>query len=218
MKRLLAFILVAALTLSLAACGSGGTNENPIDDSTPQTSSEPENTQPQDSESPSDSSQNTDGQIDVDSGLFNVTITVPATFMDEGVTQEQLTEQAKEAGYKFISLNEDGSATYVMSKAKHQEMMDGIRQSIDESLKQMENSETYPNLASASANSDYTQYIVALNAEEVSAEYAFLPLGFYLFSGMYHAFNGTQPENINIQFVSAATGEVLEEYNSSEME
>lgn len=218
MKRLLALILAAALTLSLAACGSGGTNEDPNNDSTPQASSKPENTPPQDSESPSDSSQNEDEQIDVDSGLFNVTITVPASFMDEGVTQEQLTEQAKEAGYKSITLNEDGSATYVMSKAKHQEMIDGIRQSIDESLKEMENSEAYPNLVSATANSDYTQYIVTLNAEEVSAEYALLPLGLYIFSGMYHAFNGTQPENINIQFVSEATGEVLEEFNSSEME
>lgn len=217
MKRTLCLILSLSMLLSLCACGNGnaGADSSSSKDSS---SSETGNSTDLSKGSSSETDGSTGAGIEVDSGLFNVTITIPADFLGEDVTQEQLDEQAKEAGYKSIVLNEDGSATYVMTKAQHREMMDGIRQSIDESLKEMENSETYPDLVSATANSDYTQFVITLDAEEVSAEYAFLPMGFYIFSGMYHAFNGTQPENINIQFVSAKTGEVLEESNSSEME
>ena len=75
--------------------------------------------------------------VEVDSGLFNVTITVPATFVEEGATQESLDATAKEEGYKSITLNEDGSATYVMTKAKHKEMMDELRQQVNDSLEEM---------------------------------------------------------------------------------
>lgn len=96
--------------------------------------------------------------------------------------------------------------------------MEELRQGIDDGLKEMENSEEYPNIVSVTANSDYTQFIVTLDSDEVGMETAFLPLVFYISGGMYHAFNGTQPENINIQFVNEATGEVLQESNSKDMQ
>lgn len=217
MKRIVCLILSLSLLLSLCACGSGDT---PPEQSSPA----PESSAPVEQESPAPASSapvETDEPanegIDVDSGLFNVTLTIPASFLAEGTTQEQLTEEARENGYKSITLNEDGSATYVMSKAKHQEMVDEIKQSIDESLDEMVSSESYPNIVSVTTNSDYSQYIVTLNTDEVSMETAFLPMAFYLFSGMYHAFNGTQVENVNIQFVNEA-GELLEESNSNDMQ
>lgn len=223
MKRILCLVLAAAMVLSLCSCGGGKTGNDSASskagtsagDNSTGDGSTGDNSR---AGSAGDSSQGADEQIDVESGLFNVTITVPASFLDEGVTQEDLNEQAKENGIKSITLNADGSATYIMSKAKHKEMMDDIRQSIDEGLKEMENSEDYPDIVSAKANSDYTQFTITMNTEELGLEAAFLPLVFYIYSGMYHAFNGTEPENVNIQFISAKTGEMLEEYNSKDME
>lgn len=73
--------------------------------------------------SSNDAQQNTEGDseneetqsIEVDEGLLNVEIIVPADFLEEGTTQEALDETAKEEGIKSITLNDDGSATYIMS-------------------------------------------------------------------------------------------------------
>lgn len=156
------------------------------------------------------------GDIDVDSGLFNVTITVPADFIGE-ITQEQLDESKKENGYKSATLNGDGSVTYVITKAQHQEMMDGIRQSIDESLAEMASSEDYPGIVKIEANSDYTKYTVTLNTEEVGIREGVAAMGLYIFSGMYHVFNGTDPGNINVQYVNETTGKIIDETNSDNL-
>ena len=54
------------------------------------------------------------GDVDVDKGLFNVTLTIPKDFVGE-TTQEKLDESVKEKGYKSATLNSDGSVTYVMT-------------------------------------------------------------------------------------------------------
>lgn len=150
----------------------------------------------------------------VEKGLFDVTVTIPADFLDDGITQEQLDAQAKANGYKSITLNEDGSATYVMTKAQHKEMMDGIKQSIDESLSDMAGSADYPDVVSIDANDDYTKYKIVLNKDELGLQESFLVMGLYVFSGMYHIFNGTEVGNVNIQYVNEATGSVIQEVNS----
>ena len=157
------------------------------------------------------------GDMDVEAGLFNVTITVPADFLDEEVTRERLDIQAKDSGCKSITLNDNGSAAYVMRKTRHKEMMDEIKQSIDESLSEMADSEEYPNVVSIEANDDYTRYKIVLNTEEVGLAEGILVMGLYISSRMYHVFNGTEPGNISIQYINEATGAVIEEANSNDI-
>lgn len=158
------------------------------------------------------------GDVDVDSGLFNVTLTIPSDYVEEGTTQDQLDATAKEEGYKSATLNADGSVTYVITKAQHREMMDGISQGIDKSLSEMAGSEEYPTISRIEANSDYTEYKVYLNSEEVGFSESMATLGLYIFSGTYHVFNGTEPGNVNIQFLSESTGQVIQEANSNDMQ
>lgn len=214
MKKIICLALVFSLLISLCSCGQKG--QKPVESNSK--SSEAEDRQPAENE-PNDDEIGIDsiGDVDVESGLFNVTITVPADFLDEGVTQEDLDAQAKDSGYKSITLNDDGSATYIMTKAQHKEMMDGIKQSIDESLSEMVGSEDYPSIVSIDANDDYTEYKIVVNTEEVGLAEGFLVMGFYIFSGMYHVFNGTDPGNINIKYINETTGAVIEEANSNDM-
>lgn len=211
MKRIICVILSASLALSLCACGKQEDSENTP---TPQPN---ETVSP--SAEPTQESDSLDalGKIDVESNLFDVTLTIPAEYMDEDTTQEQLNEDAKQKGFKSVTLNEDGSATYIMTKAQHAEMMDGMKQSIDESLNDMVGSEDYPSIISIEANSDYTLYKVTLNTEEVGLYESFAVLGFYMYSGMYHVFNGTEVDNVSVQFISQSTGEIIEEANSKDM-
>lgn len=95
--------------------------------------------------------------------------------------------------------------------------MDGIRQSIDESIAKMASSEDCPGIVKIEANSDYTKYTVTLNTEEVGIMEGIASMGLYVFSGMYHVFNGTEPGNVNIQYVNETTGEVIDEINSANL-
>ena len=62
------------------------------------------------------------GDIEVEKELFDVTVTVPADYVGDA-TQEELSKEAEANGYKIV-LNDDGSATYTMSKSQHKKMMD----------------------------------------------------------------------------------------------
>ena len=219
MRKVLSLTLALAMVLSLSSCGgqNGGTSA-PSASSTPSASSAPAASTADGSAGANASSSGGSGMVEVDSGLFNVTITVPATFMGEDATQESLDATAKEKGYKSITLNEDGSATYVMSKAKHKEMMDELRQQIDDSLEEMISSGTYPDVVSASVNKDITKFTIKVNTEELSMETSLLSLGCILIGGMYHAFNGVEPDDIIIQYVNADTGEVIEEGSLNALE
>ena len=155
--------------------------------------------------------------VSVDSGLFDVTLTIPVDFVEEDMTQEKLDQVAAESGYQSATLNADGSITYVMTKAQHNKMMEGIRESIDESLSSMGNSDDYPGMVSVKANDDYTKFTVTMSTDEVGMESSFAVMMFYISSGMYHVFNGTEVDNVNVQYVKEGTGEILQESNSSDM-
>lgn len=206
MKKLLSVFLCLLLLFTMAACSSGESSGGDAE----------EQSSPQNSENP----QATDGadNIEVEENLFTVELTIPASFIDEDTTQATLDETAANAGYKTATLNDDGSVTYVMTKAQHEELMNEICSGIDEALLDMIDPDTYPTFQEISANSDYTEFTVTLNAEEVGFMESFSVLAFYMYGGMYHAFNGTEVDDIVVQFVSANTGDIIEEFHSSEAE
>jgi len=209
MKRVLCLVLALTMLFSLCGCGGGGDTSG--------TMSPSPNTEAPAPKNEAGSNINTVGDINVESGLFDVVLTIPADFVEEDMTQEELDQVAEEGGYQSATLNADGSVTYVMTKAQHNEMMEGIRQSIDESLSSMENSDDYPGIVSVSANDDYTKFTVTMSTDEVGLEASFAVMMFYISSGMYHVFNGTEAENVNVQYVKEATGEILQETNSNDM-
>ena len=123
-------------------------------------------------------------------------------------------EKVKETdGLLSIELNPDGSATYVMTAARHKELMQELAQNIDAQLADMAGSSDYPNVISAEASSDYTSFTVTLSTDVVGLQDSLLTLAFYMYGGMYNAFNGTPVDNVCVQFVDQ-TGNVLEEANS----
>lgn len=197
MKKTIFFALSIIICLSLVGCGgsSNDTQQNIEEDS------KSEETQ----------------SIEVDEGLLNVEITVPPDFLEEGTTQETLDETAKEEGIKSITLNDDGSATYIMSKSKHDEMMAGIRESIDESMAEMIDPETYPTFVEVTSNDDYTHFTVKLSSNEVGLSESISVLGFYMLGGLYNAFNGTPVDDVTVSFVNADTSDIIQEAHSSEM-
>jgi hypothetical protein len=157
------------------------------------------------------------GDIEVENKLLTVTLTMPADFVGE-TTQEELEKSAKETG-NFISvkLNNDGTATYVMTKSAHKELMDTTRADFEKQLQEMVRSEDYPKITEIKVNDDFTKFEVTTENEEPDLAESFATFTFYMMSGTYHIFNGTQPDNCQVLFYNAQTGAVIQEANSSEM-
>lgn len=209
-NRTIALTLALLLVLSLAGCGS----------SEPQTSAT--------TQAATDSTTSTEtttgfedleaiGELEVDQNLFTVEITVPADFLGEGITQESLDADVAASNYISAKLNDDGSVTYVMTKAVHDEMMVGVRDNIQQALDEMVGSEEFPSFTKVESNDDFTQFTVETTSTELGLVESFSVLGFYMFGGMYHAFNGTQVDDIAVTFINADTGDTVGEAHSSDM-
>jgi len=218
MKRILALLLTLSLVLSLCAC-SGQTSK----EETNSVSNEQENVNdmPTTTEKNEESGDSSDleavGDVNVDKGLFDVTLTIPAEFADESKTQEDYDVLAKENGYKSITLNEEGSLNYVMTKSQHKDLMAEMKTGFQESLDDMIGSEDYPNFVAIKHNDDFTEFEIATKSEELGFTESFSVLAFYMMSGMYNVFNGTEVDNCKVTFINESSGEIISESNSSEM-
>lgn len=196
-KRLLSVLLMVTLSLSIIACG--GSNEST-------------NTENETSET-TDENQT----IEVDENLLTVELTVPADYIGE-TTQEELDAAAKENGFKSITLNEDGSATYVMTKGQHKELMSEMTNEFNAALAEMVGSEDYPNFTNIEANSDFTNFTITTTSTELDFNESFSTMVFYMYGGMYNAFNGTSVDNIHVNFVNADSGENISSADSADMD
>ena len=163
-----------------------------------------------------------EGGIDVGKGLMNVEITIPAESAEyygfSFESQEEADAYAKEQGFKSATLGDDGSVTIVMSKAQHKKTMEELNKTIDEALQEMIGSEDYPNITAVEHNDNYTEIKVTTESEELSLNESFSTLAFYIYGGMYNAFNGTPVDNIHIDFVNEASGEVIDSFDSENMD
>lgn len=202
--------LSVCLAFSLTACGGKGNTEtqNAEEALTNEESESSETETLEDLESI--------GDVEVDQNLFSVEITIPSEFMD-GSTQEELDATVEEKGFKSATLHEDGSATYVMTKAQHKEMMDEMTESINNSLSEMIGSEDYPNITEITSNDDFTKFTVTTSSTELSLTESFSVLTFYMYGGMYNIFNGTPVDDVQVDFVNSDSGEIISTANSSDM-
>lgn len=197
-RKMISIVLALCLTMSLTACGSSGTS-----------------TESKNPSEAADTSDDTDEALDAEENLSLVEFNVPAEFVGDS-TQEELDTTANENGFDSITLNEDGSATYVMTKAKHQEMMVEITDTINAALEDMIGSEDYPNITDITANDDFTEFTVTTSSTELSFSESLLVIAFYTYGGTYNIFNTTPVDNIHVDFVNSESGEIIDTVNSSD--
>lgn len=155
--------------------------------------------------------ENAEGGVDVDKGLFNVEVTLPATFF-EGEDMETVVANAKQQGIDEATLNEDDSVTYKMSKSKHEELMDELAKSVEEAKTEIVESGDFPSVQKVETNKDYSKFTVSVDhaAFENSMDgFATMSLG--LVGSYYQAFNGIDAADmkVEIELEDAATGEVF---------
>lgn len=168
----------------LAACGTNGEESVENENSVEETEGQSENGK--------------EDQVNVDKGLFNVEITLPASLF-EGEDIEKVIADAKAEGVDEVTLNEDGSLTYKMSKAKHKEMMEGLKEDLILSLEDMKSSGEYSSIKDITYNNTFSEFILVVD----KTEYENSMDGFGVFSlgitGMiYQLYNGVNPDEYEV--------------------
>ncbi|MGI5894994.1 MAG: hypothetical protein ACOX6P_10460 [Candidatus Merdivicinus sp.] len=219
MKKMLSIILSILIVSCFTSCGeknNSSVETSEVSNSVSSTVSTSEDSSETDTSSEETHSLDELSGLNVDQKLFDVEITIPADFVEEGMTQADLDQEVEEAGFQSAVLNEDGSVTYVMTKDQHQKMMEEMKSSLDQSLSEMIDPETFPTFQNITSNDDYTEFTVQISSSEIGFAEGMSVLGFYMISGVYHAFNGTQPDDIVVKFVDA-DGNVIDESHSSEL-
>ena len=122
------------------------------------------NTQP--SETPAENS----SSLEVDSGLFNVEITIPQTFfMNVDMTTFDPDTYAEENRFKSAVVNEDGSITVKVSKSRHNEMIAEYAQTVNNSFAEIV--ETTPYITEITSDKHFT--MVVMNVEKIGYESEF---------------------------------------------
>lgn len=196
-KMLLGLILMSMLVLT--ACSSTDDNEKQ--------STDKETTE----NVAADSKTEKDESVGVDKGLFNVEVTLPASFF-EGEDIDTAIAEAKADGIKEATKNADGSVTYKMSKDKHKEMMSemevGVKEYMDELV-----TEDYPSIREVTANKEYSTYTLTVDKALYEGSFdGFASMGLGMMGMYYQVFDGVDAENakVEINVQDEATSEVFE--------
>lgn len=144
----------------------------------------------------------------VDKEAGKVTITFPAGYLNIA-TQEAVDAAVKEKGYESGKLNSDGSVTFVMSDDQYEDLLAGVKKTVDDALDEMVGSEEYPDITAITHNEDYSEFTITTKNEEVSLSELMSVITFYTSGYTYSVYSGDAIGNVHVDFVNEASGEVI---------
>ncbi|WP_210367043.1 hypothetical protein [Bacillus sp. REN3] len=199
MKKLVVVLLITLMAL-LTACSSdekAGNNANKKAESSQEDQSKSKD----------------EGSVEVDKGLFNVEVTLPASLFEGGDIDKAI-EEAKAEGVKEVIKNDDGSVTYKMSKSDHKKMMKELETSIQESLEEMKTSGDFASIKDITHNKSFTEFTLGVDqqAYENSMD-GFAVFGLGISGAYYQLFNGADKDDykVTIFIKDQATGKEIEQ-------
>ena len=161
-------------------------------------------------------------QVEVDKGLLNVEITIGAdvleTFDETAEEFKASLEENEEVDFKDVTINEDGSVTFKMSKSDHNKMMDEMLKSIDSSIAEItQNKEDYPNVIDITHDKDLLNWKIKMSSTEQNISESFLCFGLAIQSIFYHGFNGDKQADVVVDYVDE-DGNIFDTWSSKSLE
>lgn len=153
--------------------------------------------------------ESTSAKIETDEKLLSVEITLPASmFEGQDMSTFDADSYANEQGFKSAKVNNDGSITVTMTKAKHKELLEEMAASLDQSFKEFVNGESTPYIKEITHNENFTAVTMKVDKDAYENAFDFTPLAIGMSVAMYQAFTETE-YHVEISVVDAATGETI---------
>ncbi|QJC53532.1 hypothetical protein HGI30_19645 [Paenibacillus albicereus] len=201
MKRTIGAAAAALLLAATAACGGNGgnaANKAASPAPSPAASSAP-------AASPSKG-------VEVDKGLLNHEITLPASFF-EGQDLDAVIAEAKKSGVTDVKRNEDGSVTYKMPRSVHGKMMDEMESGLMKSIEELKAGETFKSVKDIEHSKDFSEFTLIVDQAAFEGSFdAFAAMGVALPAMYYRLFDGVpQDQNkVTVKMQDQASGEVFQ--------
>ena len=208
MKKLISLSLALFLLLSLVACGNGSPEEDSSGGPNSSTNTSASGSGSQDS-----------GTMEVDKGLLNVNVTLPASFFSD-MTSEEIQTAAQEQGYSKCVINQDGSVTYTMTRGKYNEVMEEMKTSLDESIADLVNGENaVESFLKIEYTDDLSEIDVYVDPDTYSSLDSMYAISFYILGAYYQVFSGTSPDDVDVvvNFINNNTNEVIDSASYQDM-
>lgn len=151
--------------------------------------------------------------IDVNKNLFGVEITLPASMFElSGQSVDEIIADAKADGIDDVIINSDGSVTYKMSKAKHDEKMEELRTGFIETVDELTNGD-FVSIKDVTYNKNFSEFTLVVDRASYESSFDIFATFALGFTGMfYQLFDGENPDNIKvtIQIKDVNSGEVFD--------
>ena len=218
MKKIIAILLVLIMLFSLAACGKDDTGDN-SGENVDNNQVDDNNNNESGGESGGDdgNSQGTGTtDVNVDKNGENVTITLPAAFFStQDMDAFDPDEYASSNGFESAEVNDDGSVTIEVTETKYDEMVAEMAKGIEDLCTELTGGIDSPYITEITYNDDYTQFQIKVNKEEYEDAIDISGLQIYITAGFYASLVGNSSDDISIEIVDDATGDVLNTYDPS---
>lgn len=148
-------------------------------------------------------------KVETDEKLLTVDITLPASlFEGEDMSNFDADAYAKEQGFSSAKLNEDGSVTITLTKAKHKELLDEMAKTLDANFAEFVNGKDTPYIKEITHNDNFTAVTMKVDKAAYENAFDFTPLAIAFSVAMYQAFIETD-YHVEVSIVDAATGATI---------
>lgn len=198
MKKIIA-ILLCLVMITITACGNSSNDDT----------SKESNQEKEINEGNEESNENED--LEVDKGLLNVTITLPAS-MFEGEDIDKEVEEIKEEGIKDVKVNDDGSMTVKMTKTKHKELVKEVKDTVLEYFEELKASEDTPSINDVKYDDNFKEVTLEVDKKKFEESFDSMAVfGVAMTTAMYHIYEGVPAEEVSfkINAKDSGTGEIF---------
>lgn len=154
-------------------------------------------------------------EVSVDKSLLSVEINLPPDFAGDlsGFDKEVYLDE--NPGIKDVEVLGDGSLKLTMSRAKHKELMEQMKESIEESMNALMTDEETSYIRDVKTSNDFSKVDVIVDREGYENSFNLSSLTIMMSVGFYQVFQGDEFELV-LRYIDEATEEVIEELHLPE--
>ena len=144
----------------------------------------------------------------------DVVITIPSSYTEPGLSQTECDQMASRYGARSIRLNQDGSMTWTVSSTQRDQLVANLAAEYTADLKNIDKKQGVLHFVSASANDDFSEYMVVVNSLEMSQHEKALAGQMIRCGERYALLSGKQAGNVKILFMNQ-NGQLVRTINSN---
>ena len=144
----------------------------------------------------------------------DVVITIPSSYTEPGLSQTECDQMASRYGARSIRLNQDVSMTWTVSSTQRDQLVANLAAEYTADLKNIDKKQGVLHFVSASANDDFSEYMVVVNSLEMSQHEKALAGQMIRCGERYALLSGKQAGNVKILFMNQ-NGQLVRTINSN---